>query len=180
MIILPVIALSQGVETMTGQNIGAGKPDRAVAATRVAARTLFLVMTGVGILAVLLAEPLVAIFTTDPRTVDAGVRFVYYVAPTFGLFGIMYTYIGGFRGAGKTTTAAALVLVTFGLVQVPVAWFAADVMGPTGVWASFAVSHLRGALIAFGWFRRGTWRRDDPPAGAPAARVSEPDVQGYD
>ncbi|WP_174811712.1 MATE family efflux transporter [Salinadaptatus halalkaliphilus] len=160
-IILPAVALSQGVETMTGQNIGAGNPDRAAAANRFAALVLFVSLTTVGLLSTLVAEPLVALFTNDPAVVDAGANFLYFVAPTFGLFGVMYTYMGGFRGAGMTMTAAGLVIVAFGVVQLPVAWLGASVLGPTGIWLSFVVSHLVGALVAIGWFRRGTWRTDD-------------------
>ncbi|MFP8954476.1 MATE family efflux transporter [Natrialbaceae archaeon A-arb3/5] len=164
-IILPAIALSQGVETMTGQNIGAGKPDRAATANRVAATILFASLTVVGLLSMLVAEPIVAVFTTDPAVIDAGATFLIYVAPSFGFFGVMYTYMGGFRGAGMTLTAAGLVILAFIVVQLPIAWFAADAIGPAGIWLSFAVSHLFGAIIAVGWFRRGTWRGGDLTAG---------------
>ncbi|MEY7851441.1 MATE family efflux transporter [Natrarchaeobius sp. A-rgal3] len=160
-IVLPAIALSQGVETMTGQNVGAGNPDRAAAANRVAAIALFVTLTAIGLLSTLIAEPLVAVFTTDPAVIDAGATFLYYVAPTFGLFGAMYVYMGGFRGAGMTSSAAALVILAFGVVQLPVAWIAAGAIGPTGIWLSFAVSHLVGAVVAVAWFQRGTWRGGD-------------------
>ncbi|SDQ54673.1 MATE family efflux transporter [Natronobacterium texcoconense] len=164
-IILPAIALSQGVETMTGQNVGAGYPDRAASANRIAAIALFCTLTAAGLLTMLVAEPVVAVFTTDPEVIDAGATFLYYVAPTFGLFGVMYTYMGGFRGAGMTSTAAGLVLLAFGIVQVPVAWWASTILGPEGIWLSFAVSHLIGAVVAVGWFNRGTWRDGDLTGG---------------
>ncbi len=145
-IVLPAMALSQGVETMTGQNVGAGKPDRAAKANHITAAVIFVSLTVVGLLSTLFAEPLVALFTNDPDVVDAGATFLYYVAPTFGLFGAMYTYIGGFRGAGMTGTAAGFVLLAFMVVQIPVAWVASSAFGPPGIWASFAIAHLVGAL----------------------------------
>ncbi|WP_049896961.1 MATE family efflux transporter [Natrialba chahannaoensis] len=160
-IVLPAIALSQGVETMTGQNIGDGNPDRAAAANRFAAIALFVFLTAAGLLSAIIAEPLVSIFTNDPAVIDHGATFMHFVAPTFGLFGAMYVYIGGFRGAGMTLTAAGLVILAFGVVQIPVAWVAADAFGPPGIWLSFAVSHLVGALAALFWFNRGTWRSGD-------------------
>jgi len=39
-VFLPAIAVARGVETMTGQNIGADKPDRAEQATALAAKAL--------------------------------------------------------------------------------------------------------------------------------------------
>ncbi|NKE37043.1 MATE family efflux transporter [Natronococcus sp. JC468] len=172
-IVLPAMALSQGVETMTGQNVGAGKPDRAAKANHLAAATLFVFLTATGVLSTLAAEPIVALFTNDPAVVDAGATFLDYVAPTFGLFGAMYIYIGGYRGAGMTGTAAGLVLLAFMGVQIPVAWVAANAFGPTGVWLSFAAAHLVGAVGAALWFRRGTWRDGDLTADAGAASAFE-------
>ncbi|MFC6717548.1 MATE family efflux transporter [Natrialbaceae archaeon GCM10025810] len=183
-IVLPAIALSQGVETMTGQNIGAGEVDRAAETNRIAGWTLFLVLTAAGLLTTLVAEPVVSIFTTDPAVVDVGSSFLYYVAPTFGLFGAMYAHLGGFRGVGMTMTAAGVVIVAFGLVQFPFAWYASSEWGPTGIWLSFAVSHFVGATVAIGLFRRGTWRskgvagvarRRGPPVDVDAESTVEGD-----
>jgi Na+-driven multidrug efflux pump len=39
-------------------------------------------------------------------------------------------------------------------------------MDQTGIWMAFLVSNVVGAVVAFLWFKRGTWRdadvRDEP------------------
>jgi len=160
-VFLPAIALSQGVETMTGQNVGAGEPDRAAQTNRLAARAMFVGLTVLGIVSWIAADPIVAVFTTDPAVIDIGARFLRYTAPTFGFIGIMYAYTGGFRGTGQTTVAAAISILMLGVIRVPFAWLVAEPLGPPGIWLSFAISNVAGAAIAYLWFRRGGWRSAD-------------------
>ncbi|WP_049986151.1 MATE family efflux transporter [Halobellus rufus] len=167
-IFLPAIAVARGVETMTGQNIGAGKPDRAGTAADFAAKTMFVVLTGLGVVAIFAAEPLVAVFTNDPAVIDEGSNFLRWVAPSFGFIGVMRAYSGSFRGAGKTLTAAAISIVMLGLIRIPVAYFTSLELGAEGIWIAFPISNVAGALIAFAWYRWGTWRTGSVRRPAPA------------
>ncbi|GAA0525946.1 putative efflux protein, MATE family [Halorubrum aquaticum] len=165
-VFLPAIAVARGVETMTGQNVGAGEPDRAERAADLAAKTLFGILSAVGILVFLVPEPIVSVFVgadqvAADRVVAVGSQFLRVVALTFGFIGIMRAYTGSFRGAGKTLTAAAISVLMLGVIRFPIAWVAAGRIGETGIWLSFAVSNVVGAAIAYVWYRRGTWRTGD-------------------
>ncbi|ELY85985.1 MATE family efflux transporter [Natrinema altunense] len=158
-VFLPAIAVARGVETMTGQNVGADKPDRAAAAADFAARIMFLVLGVMGIVAWFGARPITAAFTDDAQVIEVGVTFLRYVAPSFGFIGVMRAYNGSFRGTGKTLTAAAIVLVTYAAVRLPIAYsLSQTTMEYRGIWIAFAVSNVVGAALAYGWYRRGTWR----------------------
>jgi putative MATE family efflux protein len=161
LVFMPAIALDRGVETMTGQNIGAGKPDRAAAANHFAARASFVVLAALGVVIFLTAPWIVGIFTTDAAVVREGANFLRWVAPTFGFIGVVRAYLGGFRGAGRVLTAAAISIFMLAVVRLPVAWVGARYMGPDGIWLAFAVSNALAAALAFAWFRRGTWRDAD-------------------
>ncbi|WP_284013967.1 MATE family efflux transporter [Halobaculum litoreum] len=175
-IFLPAIAVARGVETMTGQNIGAGKPDRAATAAGLAAKYMFVILAAVGVLTIFAARPIAALFTPDPEVVTVTADFLRWVAPTFGFIGVMRAYTGSFRGAGKTMTAAAISILMLGVIRIPTALGLArpDIAGipipafdSTGIWIAFAVSNTAGAVIAYLWYRRGTWR-DADPRGTPA------------
>ncbi|MFC7070676.1 MATE family efflux transporter [Halobaculum lipolyticum] len=175
-IFLPAIAVARGVETMTGQNIGAGKPDRAATAAGLAAKTMFVILASLGVVTILAAGPIASVFTSDPEVVAVTADFLRWVAPTFGFIGVMRAYTGSFRGAGKTMTAAAISILMLGVIRTPVALGLArpdilslpiDGFGSTGIWMAFAVSNTAGAVIAYLWYRRGTWR-DADPRGEPA------------
>ena len=149
----------------------AGREDRAAATNHFAAKAMFVILAGAGVVVFFLADPIVAVFTDDAEVVGHGATFLRTVAPTFGFMGIVRAYSGGFRGVGKTLTAAAIALATLAGFRFPVAWVAAHTIGPEGVWLAFAISNVVGAIIAFTWFRRGTWRGVDvrgargPPVG---------------
>ncbi|MFB6142345.1 MAG: MATE family efflux transporter [Halorientalis sp.] len=172
LVFMPAIAVDRGVETMTGQNIGADKPDRAAATNHFAARASFLILAALGVVIFVAAPAIMDVFTDQPAVVAEGATFLRWVAPTFGFMGVVRAYSGGFRGAGKTLTAAAISITMFAVVRLPVAWFASQgyappgwwflsAPDPRGIWLAFAVSNVVAATIAFLWFRRGTWRSAD-------------------
>ncbi|WP_299334268.1 MATE family efflux transporter [Haloplanus sp.] len=173
-IFLPAIAVARGVETMAGQNIGAGNYDRAALTASVAARTTFVVLAAAGVVTFLFADPIVGLFTDDAEVIEVGATFLRYVAPSFGFIGIMRSYNGGFRGAGKTLTAAAIAVTMLGGIRLPIAWVASGPMGPPGVWISFLISNVFGAVIAYLWYRRGTWRSSETPDPRVAEVVDDP------
>ncbi|MFC6800008.1 MULTISPECIES: MATE family efflux transporter [unclassified Haladaptatus] len=182
-IFMPAIAVARGVETMTGQNIGAGRYDRAEEANYIAAKGTFVILSLVGVLIFLFPTPIVAVFTDDPLVLAEGSTFLRYVALSFGFTGIMRAFTGGFRGAGKTLVAATISILALGGIRLPVAYVASQfrfslpliptdaIFGVRGIWVAFFVSNVTGALIAWAWFSRGTWRetnvRGSPDAGPP-------------
>jgi putative MATE family efflux protein len=178
-VFLPAIAVERGVETMAGQNIGAGHYDRAAATNKFAAKAMFVVLTGVGIVTFVGAPQIVAVFAPDrPQVIDVGTAMLRFVALSFGFTGIMRAFVGGIRGAGKTLTAAAIALVTMGLIRLPVALFGATNWGTNGLFASFVVSNVAGALVAYLWFRSGTWRDADLTEGGTPADIDDTLVEG--
>ncbi|MDS0282713.1 MATE family efflux transporter [Haloarcula onubensis] len=184
-IFLPAIAVARGVETMSGQNIGAGKYDRAEQANYLAAKGLFAILALMGVAIFLVPRPIVAVFTDDPAVVAEGATFLRYVSLSFGFIGIMRAFTGGFRGAGKTLVAAAISVTTLAVIRLPIAYvasqyrlpvpFADAIFGVRGIWLAFFVSNVAGATIAWLWFRRGTWRDGDVrgPAGSTDADFEE-------
>jgi len=168
-IFLPAIAVGRGVETLTGQNIGADNEDRAARTNDFAAVAMFVVLSVAAAVIWFTAAPIVALFTDDPAVIPVGATFLQIVAPTFGFTGVMRAYSGGFRGAGKTLTAAAIAIFTQGVVRLPLAWVGADLFGTDGFFAAFVVSNIVGGVVAFLWFRQGSWREvdltEEPTAG---------------
>jgi len=177
-VFMPAIAMARSVETMSGQNIGADKPDRAAATAAFASKASFLILSAVGVVAFVWAEPIVAIFVgagqeNADRVIEVGAQFMRWVAPTFGFMGIMRSYNGSFRGAGKTATAAVISVGTLMVFRLPLAWGTSQTLafGPTGLWLAFAASNVFGAALSYAWYQRGTWRGmdlDRTPGPAPS------------
>jgi putative MATE family efflux protein len=159
MIFLPAAAVGRGVESMTGQNIGAENFDRAGETARDGAKYSFLILSALGVITFIFADQIAGVFTTEARIAEIAAEFLRYVAFSFGFIGILRCYNGSFRGAGKTITAAVLSIATLGVIRLPLAYFGANSLGTRGVWIAFFVSNVLGATIAFLWYQRGTWRQ---------------------
>ena len=158
--LLPAFGISNAAATMVGQNLGAGRPDRAERAVWTAALYNMLFLGGVGVVFFLAARPIAGLFTTDPavqpyavgclRTVSLG--FVFYA------FGMVLTQ--SFNGAGDTWTPTLINLGVFWLWEIPLAWWLAvhAGLGPRGVFIALTVAYSTLAVVSAVLFRRGTWK----------------------
>jgi len=157
-VFLPALAVSRSVETMTGQNIGAGRFDRAERANYFAAMVMFVAMTLLGVGVFFFSPFIVSIFTTNDQVIKVGSEFLKYISLTFGFVGSARVFSGGFRGAGKTMVAAAIAVLTLGVIRYPSALILSGNLGRTGIWWAFVISNIIGLFIAYSWFKQGTWK----------------------
>jgi putative MATE family efflux protein len=192
LVFLPAMGLGRATNTMVGQNLGAGNPDRAERAVGLAAGVAALVMVGVGVVALLAARPVVSVFMTTGtetalRTIDLATEYLRIRAVEFAFIGVFQVLLGAYRGAGNTRTALGFSLVALWLGRVPMVYGFAFLAGldATGIWIGMTTGHILGALGAGLWFTRGTWKdavvgTDDTDGDAghdradPAAGATEP------
>ena len=158
--LLPAFGISNAAATMVGQNLGAGRPDRAEQAVWTAARYNMIFLGGVGVVFLLAARPIVGLFTDDAlvlpfasgclRTVSLG--FVFYAA------GMVLTQ--SFNGAGDTWTPTVINLFVFWLWEIPLAWWLSVQLnlGPQGVFIALTVAYSTLAVVSAILFRRGKWK----------------------
>jgi Na+-driven multidrug efflux pump len=66
----------------------------------------------------------------------------------------------------------------------PPAFLGIESLGTVGLWVAFAVSNTAGAVIAYLWYRRGTWRdadvRGDPGVDDDGTTDPDPDAVPVD
>jgi putative MATE family efflux protein len=158
--LLPAWGVSNAAATLVGQNLGAGRPDRAHQAAMTAGwyNTACLAIVGVVFLA--FAPQIVAVFTTDPAVAPYGARCLRIVALGFPLYGFAYVMIAAFNGAGDTRTPTVINLVCLWLWELPLAWALAHPagFGPSGVFVAVAVAFSTMALLSAWLFQKGTWK----------------------
>ncbi|QCS43447.1 MATE family efflux transporter [Natrinema versiforme] len=182
---LPALGMGQATDTIVGQNLGAGEPDRAARAVRLAAGVIGSVMFAAGVLAALFPEPFVSVFVTadaagTQATIDYGVTYLRFAAVGFAFMGVLQVIQGAFRGAGNTKTALAFAVLGLWIVRVPVTYYLIFVAGwgPTGIWTGVVIGDIAGAIAAVAWFSRGTWKGtlvDEGEAGSETTDSSETD-----
>ena len=158
--LLPSFGVSNAAATLVGQNLGAGKPDRAEAAAWKAAFYNTMCLGVVGVTFLLFAPFLISIFTTDPQVAAFGVRCLRIVAAGFFFYGFGMVLTAAFNGAGDTWTPTIISLVCLWMWEIPLAWVLAYPagFGPTGVFVAVSVAFSTLALIATWMFRKGKWK----------------------
>jgi len=159
-VIIPAMGLSMAVSTVVGQNVGAGRDERAITAARLGMLAGFIGLTAAGLVLFVLAEPVVRAFVpSEPEVIAVGTRFMYILTPAFGFFGLQMVMSGALAGAGNTMAAMMLSILAFWVLRFPVAWVLSVPagMGPDGVFWSFPISNVLSGAIAWWWFLRGRW-----------------------
>jgi multidrug resistance protein, MATE family len=137
---LPGIGFGLAATALVGQAVGARRPDEARASVNISLRWAVAWMGGLGVLFLLFARPLTAMFGDDPALVDAGAAAIVAVVLTQPLWAATFVYAGALRGTGDTRTPLIItgammwlaVMVAFVAVRVaPQLW---------AVWAAFLVA----------------------------------------
>jgi len=158
--LLPSFGVSNAAATLVGQNLGAGKPERAEAAAWTAGRYNTLCLIVVGLIFLLFAPQLIRVFSSDPEVIPYGIRCLRIVAAGFVFYGYGMVLSMSFNGAGDTRTPTLINLGCLWCFEIPVAWVLAYPLGlgPTGVFIAVAVAFSVLALVSAAIFRRGRWK----------------------
>ncbi len=173
-VFLPSAGLAQGTAAAVGQNLGAERPDRSERAVDYATATILVVLAAFSVLAWLFARPIVSVFVGNgpDRTavISIGVQYLRISGLAFPFVGAFSVVTSAFRGAGKTKVDMAFSLLSLWAFRVPIAyalftWTPATVagvsipaLGASGIWYGIALSNVVSAVLAFCWFKRGTWK----------------------
>jgi putative MATE family efflux protein len=158
--LLPAFGLGNAAATMVGQNLGAGRPDRAERAVWTAARynMVFLGLVGLAFLAG--APSITAFFSTDPLVQPLAVGCLRTVSLGFVFYACGMVLTSAFNGAGDTWTPTFINLFVFWLFEIPLAWWLSHRggLGPRGVFIALTVSYSLLAVVSGILFRRGGWK----------------------
>jgi putative MATE family efflux protein len=158
--ILPAWGLSNAAATMVGQALGAGKPDRAEQAVWTAGKYNAIVLGVVGVIFVVFAPRIVAIYTADAAVGRYATDCLRIVSTGFVFFAYGLVFTQSFNGAGDTWTPTWINLGCFWLWQIPLAWLLAMRfgMGPRGVFIAMTVAFSTLAVVSGVIFRFGWWK----------------------
>jgi putative MATE family efflux protein len=159
-LILPSWGMSNAAATLVGQNLGAGKPERAESAVWRTGFYNMIFLGGIGLFFVFFAEPIIRLFTQDPAVVPLGAACLRIVS--YGNVGYAYAMVmlQAFNGAGDTVTPTIVNFFGFWLLEIPLAYWLAIRLDfrSNGVFWSIVVAEASIAAASAILFRRGHWK----------------------
>jgi putative MATE family efflux protein len=159
-ILMPLFALGGAAATMVGQNLGAGKPDRAHHAAWVATVIGMLFMVVAAVIMMLFAPTLIRVFNREPDVVQIGARYLQIVSP-FYVFAALGIVLGrALNGAGDSMSPMVITILSLWGLQVPLAVYLSRIWQPAtqGIWWAIAIAFVIQGLLIVGWFETGRWK----------------------
>jgi MATE family, multidrug efflux pump len=158
--ILPSWGLCNAAATLVGQNLGAGKPERAERSVWLTGAYNMGFLALVGLTFIVFAEPLIGFFSSDPAVRAAGASSLRIISYGYAAYAWGMVMVQAFNGAGDTVTPTWINFFCYWLFQIPMAWMLSSALGlgPTGVYWAITIAESVIAVVAVLFFRRGAWK----------------------
>jgi putative MATE family efflux protein len=165
---LTIQAFAVAASTLTGQYLGARRPDLARRAVSVAWLTGTVTLCAIGAVVFVFARPMVGLFLgpEQPGVEDLAVPVLRLVAFALPALATINVVGGALRGAGDTRWPWAIVLVGYLLVRLPLTY---AVLTPAtrgglgwglfGAWVAMFADLTVRAILIIARFRQGGWSR---------------------
>jgi len=158
--LLPAWGLANAAATLVGQNLGAGKPDRAEASVWRACNYNLATLGSVGVLFVIFADAIVGLFTNDPLVRPLAAQGLRIIGLGFPFYAYGFVLTQSFNGAGDTWTPTVINVFCCWLGEIPIAYVLARPLGlgPTGAFWAVPIAFSAMAVVSAIVFRRGRWK----------------------
>lgn len=158
--LLPAWGLSNAAATLTGQNLGAGKPDRAEKSVWTTTLYNVIFMLSVSGFFFLFGEPVVNFMNSDVHARAYALQALRIISTGYVFFGVGMVMLTAFNGAGDTRTPTIVNLVGFWLFQIPLAWVLSKyyIKEPKAIFIAIVISQFVTALLSLYLFKKGRWK----------------------
>lgn len=160
---LPGFAIGNAAGTLVGQNLGAGKPDRAKKGVLIGVKLYELFAIPTAFIYIVLAPQIASLFSKDTETIRLAIAYLSIVPLSYPVFAVGAIVMRGINGSGHTTPPFLAQLLALFLIQIPVAYFSSKFFGAAGVFLGvFAGMFAKGVLIlpyfsSNKWLTVGKW-----------------------
>ncbi len=146
---------------VAGQNLGAGKPERAEQAVHVAASIALAGAAFIGAFFLFLPRQLLAVFgMNEPAVVEIGTQLLR-VLSLSGLFiAVALTYTGGLQGTGDTKSPLYISIVSQLVLPLSICFVIQQTgtLQPLHIWIAILIGHATRCALSVLRFNQGKWR----------------------
>ena len=159
--ILPAWGMANAAATLVGQNLGAGKPDRAERSAWLTGLYNMVFLGCIAVLFLVFGEAIIGLFSQDPGVLSIGVECLRIISYGYVFYALGMVLVQAFNGAGDTTTPSLINFFCYWLFQIPFAYWLAvsSGMGPSGVFWAIAIAETMITVAGASLFRLGRWKK---------------------
>lgn len=157
---LPSWGISNAAATLVGQNLGAGRPERAERAVHITGIVNMIFLGLIGVILVIIPTGFIEIFIDNADVIKSGSTGLRIVSMGFIAYGFGMVIVNAFNGAGDTVTPTLINLFAFWIIEIPVAAFLSSriFLNEEGVYTAIVIAESLMTLTAWIVFRRGKWK----------------------
>lgn len=156
---LMCFGFSIAASTMVGQNLGAGKPDRAAKCAWGAIGIAIGLTFVISVLFITIPSSIASIFTDNPEVLSIAIYYLIILGLSQITMAIEIVLEGAFGGAGDTLPPM-IVMIPGSIARIPLAYWLCFTLdwGINGVWWTLTITTTVKAVILALWFKRGKWK----------------------
>lgn len=145
---------------LVGQNLGAGKPERSEAATRLGTLVAVSAALVLGLLLNAFPGPIFRFFGLEDVAMPVAITATRFMLLSAIFAAWMEVVSRALAGAGETLLPMLVSIAALWLIQLPMAALLSHVagLGPIGLWLGLVLSYLFGGLAMAWRFRTGHWK----------------------
>lgn len=173
---LPVQSIGIAATTCVGQNLGAGKRERAERSTKVSLTIGVCVTLALTAIAMLAATPLLKIFNSEADVIEYGRLFIMVCSPFYVFSGINQILAGSLRGSGDSRTPTLIMIISFvpfRQLYLFVSSRLTDSIIPISL--GYPVGWMMATLLLSIHYARGKWRSMAPVISAAPSHADKAD-----
>lgn len=156
---LMCFGFSIAASTMVGQNLGAGKPDRAAKCAWGAIGIAISLTFIISVLFITLPSTIASVFTDNPEVLRIAIYYLIILGLSQVTMAIEIVLEGAFGGAGDTLPPM-IIMIPGSVARIPLAYWLCFTLdwGINGVWWTLTITTTIKAVILALWFKRGKWK----------------------
>jgi len=157
---MPGFGIAQSSATLVGQNLGAGKLDRAAKSAWLSAGFYAIIMVCIATVYILFSHFLIGLFNTNPRVLEIGTEFLNYISFGFVFMALAIVLARAMGGAGDTITPMVITGICLFGIRIPLIGVFSQLMNlaTRGLWIGMLISTIVQSSIIVFWFSRGKWK----------------------
>jgi putative MATE family efflux protein len=161
-VFMPAMSMSMSVSALTGQNLGARKPERVKDIFKWGVIMTLPITVLISLIAVFLSKIILVLFGlgNDAAVMKIGMSYLRIVGSCYILLTVMFISNGITNGSGHTMITMIFSLMSLWVIRVPFSWLLSKTsLGITGIWVAISLSFLVMMIVSLAYYTSGRWKK---------------------